>query len=241
MKKVAQQTVSEAENPFALSIGDLMAALLLIFILLLSATLLKLQEEFEQKSNVAERYTEIKENLYIQLDREFRDDLKKWNAVLDPDELSLRFKEPNVLFEVNQSTIKPLFKEILDDFFPRYIKVLSSKEFINNIEEIRIEGHTDTSGPSNGNDPEGDYMFNMSLSQDRTREVLKYSLSKLETSDIKRWVQKRLTANGLSSSKIITFPNSENEDKIASRRVEFKVRTNAEQQIQEMLKYSKQR
>ena len=43
----------EPQNPFALSIGDLMAALLLIFILLLSSTLLRLQDEFENKSLIA--------------------------------------------------------------------------------------------------------------------------------------------------------------------------------------------
>ncbi len=240
MKKYVAVT-QEAENPFSLSVGDLMAALLLIFILLLSSTLLKLQEEFEQKSNVAERYTAIKENLYIELEKEFKDDLPKWNAVLDPKELSLRFKEPNVLFAVNEATLKPLFKQILDDFFPRYIKVLTSPQFKNNIEEIRIEGHTDSSGPSLGKNPEQDYFFNMKLSQDRTRSVLEYSLSKLSQGNLKDWVQKRLTANGLSSSKTIYLDNSETEDKIASRRVEFKVRTNAEEQIKEIIKYSKQR
>lgn len=229
------------DNPFALSIGDLMAALLLIFILLLAATLLKLQDEFEQKSNVAERYKAIKEQLYIILENEFKNDLIKWNAIIDPKELSIRFKEPNVLFGVNQAEIKPLFKNILDDFFPRYIKVLTSDDFINNIEEIRIEGHTDSSGPTNGKSPETDYYFNMSLSQDRTRSVLEYSLSKIGSITIKSWVRKRLTANGLSSSKPITFSNSDQEDKIASRRVEFRVRTNAEEQINEILKYGSQK
>lgn len=234
-------TSQESENPFALSIGDLMAALLLIFVLLLASTLLKLQEEFEQKSNVAERYIAIKENLYIALEKEFKDDLKRWNAVLDPQELSLRFKEPNVLFDVNQATIKPLFKDILQEFFPRYIAILTSPQFKDNIEEIRIEGHTDSSGPSGGKDPQGDYYFNMVLSQGRTRSVLEYSLSTLTDGELKKWVQKRLTANGLSSSKPILLPNSDQEDKIASRRVEFKIRTNAEEQIKEILKYSTQK
>ena len=234
-------TSEEPENPFSLSIGDLMAALLLIFVLLLASTLLKLQEEFEQKSNVAERYTAIKENLYIELEKEFKDDLKKWNAVLDPNELSLRFREPDVLFALNQDKIKPLFKNILNDFFPRYIKVLTSPQFKNNIEEIRIEGHTDSSGPSKGKNPQEDYYFNMALSQDRTRSVLEYSLSTLNDEKLKEWVQKRLTANGLSSSKPIFITNSNLEDPIASRRVEFKIRTNAEEQIKEILKFSEQK
>ena len=230
--------LKDSENPFSLSIGDLMAALLLIFVLLLSSTLLSLQKEFEKKSNVAERYREVKENLYEELDKEFKDDLPKWNAVLDPKELSLRFKEPDVLFELNQTSLKPLFKKIIDDFFPRYIKVLTSPQFISTIEEIRIEGHTDSSGPTRGLDPLKDYFYNMALSQGRTRSVLEYSLNRIENEQIKSWVQKRLTANGLSSSKLIVDPLTGIEDRTASRRVEFKVRTNAEEQIQEILKYA---
>ena len=63
----SKQITEETENPFALSIGDLMAALLLIFVLLLASTLLKLQDEFETKSQVAERYTAIKEDIYKEL------------------------------------------------------------------------------------------------------------------------------------------------------------------------------
>jgi hypothetical protein len=49
----------EPHNPFALSIGDLMAALLLIFILLLSATLLQLKERAE----MAEQYKDVKKEM----------------------------------------------------------------------------------------------------------------------------------------------------------------------------------
>jgi len=38
----------EDNNQFSLSTGDLMAALLLIFVLLLIGTMLKLQEEFDR-------------------------------------------------------------------------------------------------------------------------------------------------------------------------------------------------
>ncbi len=227
-----------SENPFSLSIGDLMAALLLIFALLLSASLLQLQREFDLKSKVAERYTAIKEDIYNELNDEFKYDLEKWNAVLDKKELSIRFKEPDVLFGLNETALKPKFKEILADFFPRYIKILTKPKFINTIEEVRIEGHTDTSGPTKGLNSDEDYYFNMQLSQGRTRSVLEYSLSLINAGSTRDWLKQRLTANGLSSSKIIKYDWGQ-EDPIASRRVEFKLRTNAEQQIDELLKYGK--
>lgn len=55
----------EDNNQFSLSTGDLMAALLLIFVLLLIGTMLKLQEEFDSKSDVAERYKELQIDLIM--------------------------------------------------------------------------------------------------------------------------------------------------------------------------------
>jgi outer membrane protein OmpA-like peptidoglycan-associated protein len=218
---------AETQNPFALSIGDLMAALLLIFILLLASTLLRLQDEFEHKTQVAENYTVIKEEIYQELMLEFKDDLTKWNAYIDPEELIFRFKEPDVLFGVNQYVLKPEFEAILDAFFPRYIKVLSRPSFRENIEEIRIEGHTDNTGS---------YFYNMKLSQNRTRSVLTYVLEEtLGPEHDHQWVMANLTANGLSYSKPIADNNTELGQSL-NRRVEFRIRTNAEKQIEAILK-----
>ena len=224
----SKQITEETENPFALSIGDLMAALLLIFVLLLASTLLKLQDEFETKSQVAERYTAIKEDIYKELMIEFKEDLVKWNATIDSS-LTIRFQEPDVLFETNQFELKNAFKVILKDFFPRYIKVISKPKFKDNIEEIRIEGHTDNVG---------NYYHNMELSQNRTRSVLTYVLDNTELNpQTKQWVKDNLTANGLSFSKPIA-DNGTEEGRYRNRRVEFMIRTNAEKQIDEILRYS---
>jgi outer membrane protein OmpA-like peptidoglycan-associated protein len=224
----SKQITEETENPFALSIGDLMAALLLIFVLLLASTLLKLQDEFETKSQVAERYTAIKEDIYKELMIEFKEDLVKWNAKIDSS-LTIRFQEPDVLFETNQFELKNAFKVILKDFFPRYIRVISKPKFKDNIEEIRIEGHTDNVGT---------YYHNMELSQNRTRSVLTYVLDNTElNTQTKQWVKDNLTANGLSFSKPIA-DNGTEEGRYRNRRVEFRIRTNAEKQIDEILRYS---
>lgn len=224
----------EDENQFSLSTGDLMAALLLIFVLLLIGTMLKLQEEFDSKSDIAERYKELQIELYNDLYTEFKGDLKTWDAEIDSS-LTIRFKEPDVLFDAGSSNLKQSFYEILNDFFPRYINVLREKKYINHIDEIRIEGHTSIEG-KNGMDENEAYFYNMKLSQDRTRSVLKYCLNLLGV-EKKEWTKKRATANGLSSVK----PIAENETEIGrkqNRRVEFRIKTDAEEQIREMLRYA---
>lgn len=213
---------SKEENAFSLSTGDLMAGLLFIFILLLMGALLQVQEKAEQDEEVVKRYDQIKTQLYIDLQKEFKKDLTVWRATIDST-LSIRFQEPSMLFDEGLDVLKPNFKVILDDFFPRYIAVLSRPQYKDNIEEIRIEGHTNSNGG---------YYSNMKLSQDRTRAVLQYCFSLMEEDDVK-WLRGLVTANGLSSSHLI-FTKSGEEDKNLSRRVEFRVRTNAEKQLEDI-------
>ena len=214
----------ENENPFALSIGDLMAGLLFIFILLRTATMLRVQKQADREALITTEYNRVKTQLYIDLQEEFKDSLKVWNAEIDSTQLSIRFQEPSTLFDYNKADLKPKFIAILSDFFPRYIKLLSLPQYKENIEEIRIEGHTDSSGG---------YFSNMELSQDRTRSVLEFCLNLLSHSD-QGWAMSKITANGLSSSHLIL--KNGKEDAHRSRRVEFRIRTNAEQKLEEITK-----
>jgi outer membrane protein OmpA-like peptidoglycan-associated protein len=158
---------------------------------------------------------------------EFKDDLNEWNANIDKQTLSVKFKSPEVLFSPGSSKLQPKFKVILTDFFPRYVNILTNKKYKDDIEEIRIEGHTSSEWSSDAT-PEQAYFYNMELSQDRTREVLEFCF-KHTVKDDRQWIRERLTANGLSSSKLVI--NNDMEDKEKSRRVEFRVRTNSENRI----------
>jgi len=249
MTRKRGDVIPEEETNFFMATGDLMAALLMIFILLLAATLLQLIHEFDQKVEASKKFQEqsksyrkfaetyqlLQEKLYKSLFEEFEDDLEDWSAVIDPKTLSIKFEEPDVLFAQGNDEVSERFRYILDSFIPRYINVLSRDDFRDNIEEIRIEGHT--SSEWNGNsDMMASYFNNMRLSQDRTRNVLKYALEVIKDEKLGQWVKERVTANGLSSSKVIMTNGYEDED--ASRRVEFRVRTNAEEQMSNMIRLS---
>ena len=127
-----------------------------------------------------------------------------------------------MLFDEGKDQLKDSFKPILNDFFPRYIAVLSRPEYKENIEEIRIESHTNSNGG---------YYSNMELSQNRTRAVLQYCFSLMPDKDV-IWLKGLVTANGLSSSRLITRKGVEAKE--LSRRVEFRVRTNAEKQLEDV-------
>jgi len=209
------------ENPFALSIGDLMAAVLFVVILLLAAAMLQLKETQQKIDQVAEAYVNTNDSILIALETHFGDNLVDWGAEIDPKTLSIRFTKKS-MFNQDESILKPEFKDVLNEFFPEYIKLLSL--YKENIEEIRIEGHTSS---------EGEYFHNMKLSQDRSRTVLDYCFS-LVPEDEKLWMRETATANGLSFSHIIMNENQE-EDRDRSRRVEFRVVTKSKERLEEIL------
>jgi outer membrane protein OmpA-like peptidoglycan-associated protein len=182
--------------------------------------------------SIALIYDQMRLKLYSDLYAEFAKDLPGWGAVLFRD-LTIRFKEPDVLFDTGDHKLKPHFIDILNDFFPRYVRILSSQAYRDAIEEIRIEGHTSSmwkNAPA-----EQAYFKNMELSQSRTRTVLEYVVGLPRVSVQETWLKSRLTANGLSSSKTIRLGDGR-EDVKASQRVEFRVKTNADDKIAEILK-----
>ena len=168
---------------------------------------------------------ETHSRIYWALHEEFKDDLPIWNAEVDRETMTFRFKEPEVLFDQGGAELQPVFEDILSDFFPRYVTVL--EQFAVDIDEVRIEGHT-SSEWRGGVDKETAYFRNMKLSQDRTRNVLEYCLSRSLVNGA-NWIRTKIAAVGLSSTKLIVENGVENPTK--SRRVEFRVKTNFEQQI----------
>ena len=107
-----------------ISISDMMAGLMVIFLFIAISYMLHAKRETDKIKAIAVAYIQLQLDLYDELKAEFKDDLKEWNADLDDETLSIRFKEPEVLFEPGSAEVRPLFKKILDNFFPRYIGIL---------------------------------------------------------------------------------------------------------------------
>jgi len=229
-----ERTKDDAEGYWP-SISDLMSGLMLVFLLIAIAYMHNVEQGRRRIEKVAVTYQETQVSLYESLMNEFKKDLPKWKATIDKDTLSVKFMEPEVLFKSGCSDVTPAFKAILNDFFPRYLNILFSPTYEASIDEIRIEGHT-SSEWDNGKASKGvAYFHNMSLSQDRTRSVLEYCYRITAGAEQKEKMRKYVTANGLSSSHLVTN-QSGRELKRLSRRVEFRTRTNAEQKIVEIIR-----
>ena len=203
-------------------VSDLMAVTMLIFMLI--AMILFVDFDLDKINN--RDNCEITKSM---LDSEFKDDFEKWGAVL-ADDLTIRFTNQRVLFAVSSAKIEKggWFANMLEDFFPRYMKIIADildKFGEKEILAIRIEGHTSSEYKDAVNEDDA-YIKNMELSQDRARNILGYVLDLPQASEYRNNAYNLITANGLSSSKLILDENG-NEDKEASRRVEFKLLTNS--------------
>jgi outer membrane protein OmpA-like peptidoglycan-associated protein len=227
MKKIKYKIT---EN-YWMSISDMMSALMIIFLFISITFMIKVHEQQADMTNIINNYTAVKEDIYNDLYNEFKDDFKVWDADLDKETLSITFQEPEVLFAPGSSKINPKFEAILNDFFPRYIKILSQDKYKKNIQEIRIEGHTSSEWNGQNGTMEA-YFKNMELSQARTRSVLEYTIMMPAVNNERNWLIEHITANGLSYSQKITENGIENPNK--SRRVEFRIRTNADEQMSQL-------
>lgn len=227
------------------SISDVMAGLMVIFLFIAISYMVNANRKTERITKLRDRIENLLDayrNLQAHLAEDLRVEFEgnptkqtqfrtKWRGSLNIETLSIRFKQP---FTQGKDTVPNDFRDVLEKFFPRYISILTKTKYKDEIDEIRIEGHTSGEWHREVTFDEA-YFKNMELSQNRARNVLRYVLGirHLKITLNKEWIKKNLTANGLSSSQLILSPNGK-ENKAESRRVEFRVVTKSEKLIDEI-------
>lgn len=246
MRRYTKSNKNSEKLNFWLSYSDMMAALLLVFILILSCTLLETRATYEAKQAELAEKEKIIANQQSQIDTivGVRGDLVdalstefSGNALsvkVDAQSGTITF-DSTLLFGFDDDQLQDQGKAFLDQFLPKYFSVLLSEDFSPYVAEIIIEGHTDT---------DGSYMYNLQLSQNRAFAVASYCLENsnhILTDNQLEKLRILLTANGRSwSSPIYNDDGSVNMD--ASRRVEIKFRLKDEEmmgQISSMLEDTK--
>lgn len=225
------------------SFSDIMTGLMVIFMFIAISYIVEVQKKQKERDIIFEEFKATKEQLYAELENEFKDDFKEWQVELDKD-LSIKFTNPEVLFESGQTSIRPYFSQMLTEFLPRYFTILMQNKYSNKIAEIRIEGHTDNVPALRfDSDP---YIGNVMLSQLRSAQVLKYfrnmdyyrNLSSIDEQRLQFWI----TANGLSygrtldEDKQMTALSGKPANNDFSRRVEFRIVTTSETLVEQVIK-----
>ncbi len=180
------------------------------------------QEQLDTQAKRIDELIGVRSKIILDLSNSLSaSDLK---ATVDPNSGDIVL-DSSVFFETARSEIKEEGKLLLDRFIPVYLNVLLSDDYREYLGEIIIEGHTDSSGS---------YENNLKLSQQRALQVALYCLAMPTLSaEQKNLLQQILTATGKSWADLKYDANG-NEDRDASRRVEFKFSLKDAEMINEM-------
>ncbi|EAK0822590.1 hypothetical protein A0Z38_00790 [Campylobacter lari] len=177
----------------------------------------ELERNFDEAKSKIKELGLIKENTIKNLQAKFDTNItldSNTGAIVLPSE---------VLFDTNSFTLKAHAKENLKAILTQYFdNILKDENILNSIENIVIEGHTDSAGS---------YIYNLDLSQKRAYAVMSFIHSFYKDPRL----QKLLMASGRSYSDVIMKDGKE--DKEASRRIEIKFNINTNNALEKVEKY----
>ncbi|EAK9945777.1 hypothetical protein A0Y81_01480 [Campylobacter lari] len=177
----------------------------------------ELERNFDEAKSKIKELGLIKENTIKNLQAKFDTNItldSNTGAIVLPSE---------VLFDTNSFTLKAQAKENLKTILTQYFdNILTDENILNSIENIVIEGHTDSAGS---------YIYNLDLSQKRAYAVMSFIHSFYKDPRL----QKLLMASGRSYSDVIMKDGKE--DKEASRRIEIKFNINTNNALEKVEKY----
>lgn len=205
---IGQRGREEGEKPFWISFADLMTALMVLFLLVMSVALLAVTRTITQKERLeAERQTEISK-LLDRIDAAAR----KQGIHVDHERAVIDFGD-RARFDTSSFSLNPDQERLLREFVPEVLAIARDKGGRRWLKRIVVEGFTDR---------RGSYLYNLNLSLERSQRVLcalmappiagEQPMSRQELEEIRRL----FLVGGYSS-------NSAKESLDASRRIELRL------------------
>lgn len=200
-------------NIFWTTMADLLLGLAIIFMTLFVLAMTGFtQQSLEQKKQ------------QIEVSKELIENLKDANIDAQVDEMTGDIKISDLeLFEVGSYNLSPKGKAYLDKLIPIYINtIFSKKELVGEIDNIVVQGHTDSQTYSGLKDANLSYMKNMQLSLQRANSVADYMFKTGYDKKYSEKLREILTVEGKSNSDPILVNGKEDFNK--SRRVELRLK-----------------
>lgn len=148
----------EGEKPFWISFADLMTALMVLFLLVMSVALLAVTRTISEREQLeAERQAEIVK-LLDRIDKAG----KKQGIRVDRNRAVIDFGD-RARFESASNALNPEQEQLLRSFVPEVLAVARDKGGQRWLKRIVVEGFTDR---------RGSYLYNLNLSLQRSQRVL---------------------------------------------------------------------
>ena len=197
------------ENIFWVTMTDLMMGLMMVFIVLFIQTVLS-------ASSDAIATNQAQQEVVQELQEVMR--ANNIDVIVESDG-SVKISDLE-LFKVNSAELSSKGKEYLNKFIPMYFNLIYSNEVLsNNIENIIIQGHTDSQTFKNAKTKNEQCLLNMDLSMRRAYAVSQYALNTRFDQKYAEIIRKKLVIEGRGSGNPILIDGKEDLNK--SRRVEL--------------------
>lgn len=203
----------DAGNIFWVTMADLLLGLAIIFMTLFVLAMTGFtQQSLNQKQS------------QIEASKEIIKELKEAQIEAEVDPMSGDIKISDLeLFEVNSYTLSAKGKAYLNKLMPIYINNMFSKEeLIDGIENLIIQGHTDSQSYAGLKTKDEQYMRNMTLSLQRANAVAEYMFKTNFDKQYSEKLRKMIVVEGKSFSEPVYTNGKEDYNK--SRRVEMRLK-----------------
>ncbi len=248
---------NNSDNSEWISFSDIMTGLMLVFLLIALIMMVETEDRYTeidrqnieikaQNTRIKKQYAEIdklvienqertrqEEDLLVEL-REELGSIEHEIEIDILDDMTVRFRNVDVLFDVHDYNITPEFQRRLSKFLPKYFSILNKPKYADFIKEVKISGYT--GNVISWRDPRTRHLYDprydteielVKLSQERGYSVLNYiinqdvsynSLPDTDKDKFKKWFGvvgygKWRPIEGLSGNEP------------SNRRVEFKITT----------------
>ena len=206
---IAPRGRDEGEKPFWISFADLMTALMVLFLLVMSVALLAVTRTISERERLESERRDAVQNLLRRID----DAAARQPGVhVDRNRAVIDFGD-RARFDTSSHTLRPEQERLIRAFVPEVLAIARDEAGRRWLKRIVVEGFTDR---------RGSYLYNLNLSLQRSQRVLcalmtppaagERAMSRSELEEIRRL----FLVGGYSS-------NSARESLDASRRIELRL------------------
>lgn len=195
-----------------------------------------LQKKQDSISTIIAQYRDNKSAIYRQIKNQMGSDLHRWGAQVDPQTLTIRFNGSQTKFDPGVDELSAGFQDVLNEFIPKFLQVVTDRRFAADILEIKIEGHAYQSSQP--------FEQIFTGSQNRARNVLQYFRQHAAYQNLaiaqRKELDFKLTATGMGYNRMIdaggrfAYKSGAGICADCSRRVEFTILTASEQVVNQI-------
>lgn len=209
---IGKKLKDEAEKPFWISFADLMTALMVMFLLVMSVALLAVTKTVSEEQRAADARKDAIEKLLDKVEQAAREDPQFSGIHVNRDRQTVDFGD-RARFDTASHQLHKDQARLLRAFIPHVLEIANSELGNDWLKRIVVEGFADK---------RGSYLLNLNLSMQRSQRVLCVLLSKPDAGETELSPQQRedirqlFLVGGYSS-------NSQKETLEESRRIELRL------------------